>query len=75
MPSVLSSFTRQAEQFGLTVFNPVFQEFTVSNLMLHTGGKVATLDEVRNTPTPSAVGRWHPTSHATVLDSVRETLT
>jgi hypothetical protein len=47
----------------------------VSNLMLHSGGKVATLDEVRNVPTPAAVGRWHPTSHTTVLDSVRETLT
>jgi hypothetical protein len=47
----------------------------MSNLMLHAGGKVATLDEVRNVSTPAAAGRWHPTSHATVLDSVRETLT
>jgi hypothetical protein len=47
----------------------------MSKLMLHSGGKVATLDEVRTSPTPLAVGRWHPTSHATVLDSVRETLT
>jgi hypothetical protein len=47
----------------------------MSNLMLHAGGRVATLDEVRNVVTPPAAGRWHPTSHATVLDSVRETLT
>ena len=47
----------------------------MSNLMLHAGGKVATLDEVRSVITPAAAGRWHPTSHATVLDSVRETLT
>jgi len=47
----------------------------MSNLMLHAGGRVATLDEVRNCTTPAAVGRWHPTAHATVLDSVRETLT
>jgi hypothetical protein len=46
----------------------------MSNLMLHSGGKVATLDEIRNVSTPAAVGRWHPTAHATVLDSVRETL-
>ena len=47
----------------------------MSNLMLHAGGRVATLDEVRNVSTPAALGRWHPTAHATVLDSVRETLT
>ena len=47
----------------------------MSNLMLHSGGKVASLDEIRNCQTPAAAGRWHPTSHATVLDSVRETLT
>jgi hypothetical protein len=59
------------------VSNPVSHSGVsqMSNLMLHSGGKVATLDEVRNVPTPAAVGRWHPTSHATVLDSVRETLT
>jgi hypothetical protein len=47
----------------------------MSNLMLHAGGRVATLDEVRNVNTPAPLGRWHPTAHATVLDSVRETLT
>ncbi len=46
----------------------------MSNLMLHAGGRVATLDEVRNVNTPAPLGRWHPTAHATVLDSVRETL-
>ncbi len=47
----------------------------MSNLMLHAGGRSATLDEVRSVNTPAALGRWHPTAHATVLDSVRETLT
>lgn len=47
----------------------------MSNLMLHAGGYVATLDQVRSVATPPAFGRWHPTSHATVLDNVRETLT
>jgi hypothetical protein len=47
----------------------------MSNLMLHAGGRVATIDDVRDCTTPAASGRWHPTAHATVLDSVRETLT
>jgi hypothetical protein len=47
----------------------------MSNLMVHAGGRVASLDEVRTVVTPAACGRWHPTSHATVLDSVKETLT
>jgi hypothetical protein len=46
----------------------------MSNLMLHAGGRVATLDEVRNVTTPAPLGRWHPAAHATVLESVKETL-
>jgi len=46
----------------------------MSNLMVHAGGRVASLDEVRNCPTPASVGRWHPTPHATVLEAVKETL-
>lgn len=44
-------------------------------LMLHAGGRAATLDDLRNCETPRPVGRWHPTAHATVLEAVRETLT
>jgi hypothetical protein len=47
----------------------------MSNLMLHSGGRQATIEEVRAVVTPAPEGRWHPTSHITVLDSVRETLT
>jgi hypothetical protein len=42
--------------------------------MLHAGGRLATLDELRACKTPPAEGRWHPVSHATVLDNVKETL-
>jgi hypothetical protein len=43
-------------------------------LILHAGGKLATLDELRNCKTPPPEGRWHPVAHATVLASVKETL-
>lgn len=43
-------------------------------LILHAGGKLATLDELKACKTPEAVGRWHPVSHVTVLDNVKETL-
>jgi len=46
----------------------------VSDLMLHTGGRLATLDELRACKTPAPEGRWHPVSHTSVLDSVKETL-
>jgi len=43
--------------------------------MLHKGGRLCTLDELRTVPTPAAEGRWHPVAHATVLDTVTTTLT
>ncbi len=43
--------------------------------MLHSGGRLCTLDELRVIPTPPAEGRWHPVAHATVLDTVTATLT
>src|SRR5262245_38317931 len=46
----------------------------MSGLMLHSGGRVVTLDELRECHTPEPVGRWHPVSHVKVLDSVKETL-
>lgn len=46
----------------------------MSQLMLHAGGRVATLDELRECATPQPVGRWHPVSHVRVLESVKETL-
>jgi hypothetical protein len=46
----------------------------VSDLMLHAGGRLATLDELRDCKTPPPEGRWHPVSHVRVLDTVKETL-
>lgn len=43
--------------------------------MLHTGGRLCSLDELRAIPTPAAEGRWHPVAHAAVLDTVTATLT
>jgi hypothetical protein len=42
--------------------------------MLHAGGKLATFDELKACITPQPEGRWHPVSHITVLDNVKETL-
>jgi hypothetical protein len=42
--------------------------------MLHAGGRLATIDELKACVTPKPEGRWHPTSHVQVLDSVKETL-
>src|SRR5437660_5308529 len=46
----------------------------MSDLMLHAGGRLATHDELRQCKTPRPEGRWHPVSHAAVLDTVKETL-
>lgn len=46
-----------------------------SNLMLHSGGRLCTLDELKAVPTPRAEGRWHPVAHSSVLDTVTQTLT
>lgn len=46
----------------------------MSSLMLHSGGRLCTLDELRRIPTPPAEGRWHPVGHAQVRDRVSETL-
>ena len=43
-------------------------------LVVHAGGRTVSLDELRACTTPAPVGRWHPTAHVTVLDSVKETL-
>jgi Domain of unknown function (DUF932) len=45
-----------------------------SSLVLHTGGKLVTLDELRDYRAPPPEGRWHPISHDTVLDTVKEIL-
>lgn len=42
--------------------------------MLHAGGRLVTLDELKACRTPPPEGRWHPTAHTTVLATVRETL-
>jgi hypothetical protein len=47
----------------------------MAELMLHAGGHLATIDELRGCHTPAPEGRWHPVAHATVLDRVKETLT
>lgn len=45
-----------------------------SNLVLHTGGNLVTLDELRELRAPPPERKWHPISHATVFDRVQETL-
>lgn len=45
-----------------------------SDLVLHTGGKLVTLHQLKEYPAPPPEGRWHPIAHATVLDTVKETL-
>jgi hypothetical protein len=47
----------------------------MSDLMLHSGGRLVTIDELRGCNTPPPEGRWHPVAHATVLDTVVGTLT
>jgi hypothetical protein len=42
--------------------------------MLHAGGRLASLQELRECNTPAPEGRWHPVPHVRVLDSVKETL-
>ena len=46
----------------------------LSNLVLHAGGKLVTLDQLREYRAPPPEGRWHPIAHDTVLDTVKETL-
>jgi hypothetical protein len=45
-----------------------------SNLVLHTGGNLVTLDQLRDYRAPPPEGKWHPISHVTVLERVQETL-
>jgi hypothetical protein len=47
----------------------------MSDLMLHAGGRLVTLDELKVCKTPQPEGRWHPVAHAQVLDTVTATLT
>lgn len=46
----------------------------MSDLMLHAGGRLVTMDELQACKTPAPEGRWHPVSHVRVLDTVKETL-
>lgn len=46
----------------------------MSTLTLHAGGRLATLDDLRDCKTPRPEGRWHPVGHVHVLDAVKETL-
>jgi hypothetical protein len=45
-----------------------------SNLLLHAGASLVTLDQLREYTAPPPEGRWHPIAHATVFDRVTETL-
>jgi hypothetical protein len=45
-----------------------------SNLMLHAGGKLVTLDELGQFKAPPPEGRWFPVPHAQVRNRVVETL-
>jgi Domain of unknown function (DUF932) len=44
-------------------------------LVLHKGGRLCDFDELSQLPTPPPEGRWHPVSHARVVEVVTETLT
>lgn len=46
----------------------------MSDLMVHAGGRVCSLEELQAVRTPPPQGRWHPTSHIAVLTAVKETL-
>lgn len=46
----------------------------MANLMLHAGGQLVTLDEVRGAVTPEPVGAHYPVPHARVLDLAVEGL-
>lgn len=46
-----------------------------STLMLHAGAARATLDEVRNVPTPLATDTWQPVPHSVLIDGVISRLT
>ncbi len=45
-----------------------------SNLMLHCGGKLVTLEELQQFRAPPPEGRWYPVPHAQVRDRVWDTL-
>jgi hypothetical protein len=45
-----------------------------STLVLHTGGRLVTLEELNEVKAPDPVGRWYPLAHRTVLTRVKETL-
>src|SRR5262245_56310510 len=54
---------------------PILLEvLNMSQLMVHAGGRVASLDELRECKTPAAEGRWHPVAHVKALEAVKETL-
>jgi len=44
------------------------------NLCLHCGSSRASLEQVEAVPTPEPDGRWHPISHMTLINLVREHL-
>ena len=46
----------------------------MAELMLHAGGHLATMDELRAGETLRPEGRWHPVAHSAVLDAAKETL-
>lgn len=46
----------------------------MSQLIVHAGGREATLEEVMAVQAPPPEGRWFPISHSVVLDRVRSTL-
>jgi hypothetical protein len=46
----------------------------MSALMLHSGGRLCSEQELRAIPAPPPEGRWHPVAHACVLDAVVSTL-
>lgn len=64
--------------FPLTVrkLKPLTQRKRIMNsqLNLHSGGELVTLDQVRQVVTPKATDTWTPIAHDELVDSVRETM-
>ena len=56
------------------VFTHERESMATSNLCLHAGAGLVSLERLREYQAPPPEGRWYPIAHATVLDTVKDTL-
>src|SRR6187401_3118185 len=47
---------------------------TTPNLILHCGGHLATLDDIRKVQTPNPTESWHPVPHHQLITQVQNTI-